>query len=203
MGYVITPYGYSVDIADGGAELPPIITADEFNAITGSRWATSQAAVNMALAAASQAVRDYCRWHVAPALACKVTLSPDGEGVLQLPCLRLVGITAATEDGNDIKAAIQAQDIGIIRKADGSPFTCSWSGLEIVYVAGFPTNSLLQGIVAQIAENRLAAPGGVREEHAGQVGITYNQTASGVAGGTALLERDMEMLSAYKLPSRW
>lgn len=203
MGFVATPYGYSVKV-DDGSELPPIITVADFNAITGNRWAGSQASVTTAIAAASQAVRDYCKWHVAPALTCKASLTPEGARVLQLPCLHLDAVTAAREDGEDLDpTGIQTQDEGIIRKADGARFTCAWSGLELTYTAGFPNNGLLQGIVAQIAENRLAAPGGVREEHAGQVGISYNQTAAGVSGGTALLDRDREMLSAYRLPSRW
>ena len=204
MGYAVTPYGYSVELPGDATELPPLLTAAEFNAMTGNRWAGNQASVAMALAAASQAVRDHCKWHVAPVLTCRTTITPEGARVLQLPCLHLAAITAATEEGQDLDpAAFQIQDEGIIRKADGSRFTCDWSGLTVTYRAGFPASSLLQAIVAQIAENRLAAPGGVREEHAGQVGITYNQTASGVSGGTTLLDRDREMLSAYKLPSRW
>ena len=35
MAYTMTPWGYDVD-----GELPPLITVDEFDAMTGGKWAS-------------------------------------------------------------------------------------------------------------------------------------------------------------------
>ena len=66
---------------------------------------------------------------------------------------------------------------------------------------GIPA-SMAPGLVtvaAQVASNALAAPAGVQSEQAGNVSISYNQTASGVSGGVRLLDSDLQMLRVYTL----
>ena len=53
--------------------------------------------------------------------------------------------------------------------------------------------------MCQLVENALVATPGLREEHAGNVGATYNQTESGVSGGVRLLPSDRAALALYRI----
>lgn len=50
-------------------------------------------------AAAVEAIRGYCGWHIAPVVTEDVVLNGDGGDVLFLPTMRLVSLTAVTSDG--------------------------------------------------------------------------------------------------------
>ena len=69
MSEYMTRWGYSVN----GDSLPPIIDADEFDAITGGVMSSAPERIEAVLDGVSQAVRDFCGWHVAPVLECSWT----------------------------------------------------------------------------------------------------------------------------------
>lgn len=182
-----TPWGYDLDEVN----LPPLLTEAEFNTLSGGRWSGNPQVAPM-LAAVSQAVRNYCNWHVSPSLKCVAKVSAE-RGYLQLPGMNVTQVSSVTE-GDETLADYEWKRNGSVRGC----FDTRWQGVEVAYTCGLD-DVLVKTIVTQIACNCLAAPGGVREEHAGQVGITYNQTASGVSGGVSLLERDKDMLAPYRI----
>lgn len=185
-----TPWGYRVPA------LVPLLTADEFAAATGGAFSSTTERVQWAIDATSQAIRDFCGWHVAPALGCAADLTAEGR-LVKLPTMGVEDVTLVTVDGAPVDG-YEWTESGLIRL----PRTCRpqrWRGVHVEWVAGYGSTSALAAVAVQLASNALAAAPGVREEHAGQVGITYNQTAAGVSGGVRLLDSDRAMLDAYRI----
>lgn len=189
-----TPWGYSVD----AETMPPLITVADFDTITGGAFSSSSERVEAAINAASASVRDYCGWHVSPALTCEYT--GEGEGrVFVLPAMGVSSVDYLQVHG--VEREYQYKANGLVRLCGGF-FDDDWSGVKCRYSAGFDSASI-GAVVAQIVANSLAASPGVSDERAGNVSITYNRTGDGITGGISLLGRDKEQLAPYKLVRAW
>ena len=102
---LLTRWGYALTTENS---LPDMLTAEEYNAITGNRF-SGDVRIAPAIKAASQAIRNYCSWHVAPSLACKLTTSVYDKRVtrvqdgvqIQLPAMFVSSITSIKVGGED------------------------------------------------------------------------------------------------------
>lgn len=185
-----TPWGYKVPA------LTPIVTADEFATATGGVMSSTAERISWTLDAVSQVVRDFCGWHVAPAMECAADLTAEGS-LVQLPTMGVQSVDVLTVDGHAV-TDFEWLESGLIRLPRGVT-SRKWRGVHVEWTAGYGATGAIGAALVQLASNALAAAPGVREEHAGQVGITYNQTANGVSGGIRLLESDKAMLDAYRI----
>lgn len=186
-----TPWGYDVV-----GTLGNLMTAQEFATITGGTMSSSTDQINATLAAVSAAVRAYCGWHIAPNVECIWQGDADGK-LIQLPAMGVSTVHSVTVGGEN--ADYTWRKSGLIRL--NKPAPDDWGQLvHADYDAGFDT-SVLASVVSQLAVNALVAAPGVMREQAGQVSITYNQTANGVTGGIRLLSSDKLLLDPYKLPA--
>ena len=189
---IVTPWGYELADVDS---LPPILTVSEFEDMVPGLSSTPEQ-MEAVLASASAAVRDWCGWHVAPSLAC--TWIGDGDGACAfLPCMGVTDVASVFDNGHAV-SSFEWRSSGIVRRTDGHVFSDGWRSLVIGYTAGYGSAAIGQ-VVAQLAANALVASPGVAEEHAGNVGITYNRTGNGVTGGVRLLDSDKETLSPYRI----
>lgn len=197
MDYM-TRWGYSVELEDGADTLPPIITAAQFNAITGGVMSSTTERIEAVLDGVSQAIRDYCGWHVAPILSCNYIGNGTGRTMV-LPATDVRSVEAVALEGEDLDAtAYEWIQTGLLW-LKFRRFPDAWRSVDVTFTAGNDSVGALAMAAAQIAANALAGTAGVREEHAGAVGITYNQTASGVSGGVRLLESDLALLTPYRI----
>ena len=195
MADYMTRWGYSVD----AAELPPIIDEDEFNTNTGGVMSSNSDRIEAVLAGVSQAVRDWCGWHVAPVLDC--TWIGQGEGnLLLLPCACVRSVSSLEIAGEDVRDFEWLPD-GLVRLV-GKTFPDSWRSVECSFTAGNDATGALGMVVSQIAANQLAATAGVRGESVGTASIDYNQTDNGVSGGVRLLSSDLRLLAPYRIRTR-
>lgn len=188
-----TRWGYTVP-----CELPPLLTANQLLVIA-PNLSSSTESITAVLEGVSSAVRDYCGWHIAPNLECDFIGNGEGR-LLMLPAMGVTSVESLAINGKPAPV-YQWTAAGMIRLNCAS-FPREWRSVECRYHAGFDSAAVQQA-VAQIALNTLTAAPGVREEHAGQVGITYNATGSGISGGVTLLERDRSILAPYKLARAW
>lgn len=188
-------YGYR--LADCGP-LPSIITPSQFAAITGGRMSSTTEQVQAMLDAVSAAVRAYCGWHIAPELECEWT-GEAPNGYASLPVMGVEAIEAVTVNGEEIPEGRYEWSASGELRLCGCICAQRWRSLTVRFIAGYEDASAIGAVVAQIAANAMAAAPGVREEHAGSVGISYNQTASGVSGGVALLDRDRLLLDPWRI----
>ena len=188
-------YSWGYDLADGTA-LPSIITPAQFALLTQGRMSSTTEQVQAMLDAVSAAVRGYARWHVAPALPC-VWVGDAPDGICHVPAMGVSSVTSVAVDDRTLgPGEYEWSRSGLVRLRSRAP---RWGGVTVEFTAGFEDVDDLGGVVAQIAANALAASPGVREEHAGQVGITYNQTANGVSGGVRLLDSDRMLLDRWRI----
>lgn len=188
-------YSWGYDLADG-TTLPSLITPAQFALLTQGRMSSTTEQVQAMLDAVSAAVRGYARWHVAPALPC-VWVGDAPDGICHVPAMGVSSVTSVTVDDRTLgPGEYEWSRSGLVRLRSRAP---RWGGVTVEFTAGFQDVDDLGGVVAQIAANALAASPGVREEHAGQVGITYNQTANGVSGGVRLLDSDRMLLDRWRI----
>lgn len=198
--YMPTPWGY--DVESGSTGLDPLITPDDFASLTSGAFSASDLRVDATLRSVSGAIRSYCCWHVSPALQCRCSPVTDGGRILTLPALRVDSVTSVTENGTVlVDGQYEARSDGLLRRAQFRSWPSDWGSVQVEYVAGLDPAMVpeLAQTVAQITASCLSAPAGVRDEQAGQVRMTYNQTAPGVSGGVTLLDRDLAMLHPYRL----
>lgn len=194
---IMTPWGYSIE-AD---ELPPLVSAADYAAASGTE-ATER--VTQALSAVSAAVRAFCGWHVCPQLPCAAETQGPGK-VIALPTLAMSAVSEVTEAGVSLSdGEYEWLPEGLLRRGHFRQWPRAWRSVRVRFTSGLDAAMApdLAAVVRQIVDNAVAGTPGVTREQAGDVSITYNATASGVSGGITLLDRDREMLAAYRLPQR-
>lgn len=175
--------------------IPPLISRTDFNKATGNRWSTDTDMVDMVLAAVSQAVRNYCGWHIAPNLPCfYVAYGLEGR-IAKLPSLMVTDCVLLDSDGEEY--TVDWQPRGLV-KAKGW-WNPSWGKYAFGFDSGYVSDAMLSQIIVQVASNHMAAAPGIREEQAGAVRLSYNQMANGVSGGVTLLDREQMLLAPYRL----
>ena len=189
-----TVWGYDVD------QLDPIISWDEFHDRTNGAYIDNPRAES-ALYAASQAVRNYCGWHVCPSVTC--TIHPQGgDKVLKLPVGYVSAITSVTEDGVALDSGqYEWRHDGLMRRACFRRWSPRWDGIEVVCAAGYDVDAVpdLSEAVCAIAAGVLSVAAGVVSESADGVSISYSQSASSIAAG--LTAQQKTALEAYKVVS--
>lgn len=184
----MTPWGYDVSEA-----LTPILSVSDFNIITDYAYEANPR-VKAALDAASQAVRNYCGWHICPSLTC-TAYPPGGSNILKLPARYVSGVTSITEDGESITDYDWRRD-GLIRRK--YPWKDSWN-ISVTYQAGYDADAVPELIesVVSIASGVLAVSAGVISESADGVSISYSSSASSIAA--SLTSNQKAALDIYKV----
>ena len=100
-----TPWDYTVN------ELPPILSVADFKSLYPTMSSTDDE-IESVLCATSQAIRDYCGWHVSPELEC--TFTGDGEGnILVLPAMGVTEVESLTI--NDVDTPCEFRSSGLVR----------------------------------------------------------------------------------------
>ncbi len=187
-----TAWGYDVET------LEPLMYEDDFHDITNGAYKNNPR-VEAALNAASQAVRNYCGWHIAPSLDC--TARPTGQPVvLRLPAAYVSEITSIKENGETVTDYEWRED-GLIRRNYPHVWTDKWGGIEVEYTAGYDANAVpdLIEAVSAITSGVLSVSAGVTSESADGVSVSYSASASSIAAG--LTSNMKSALEPYKVVS--
>lgn len=195
-----TQWGYDI-ILDDDETMPDLITPQQVADASGGRIDASDPRLPAACAAVSAAIRDYCRWHVAPSLTCELQTQVDHR-IVMLPA-KLVSDVDEIQVGDDVVSDYDWKRSGAVRLGHCPAARGRWQAYRIRYEAGVEsTLTSLGQIASQIALNNLIAAPGIRSESVGQVSVSYSQMTEGVSGGVQLLARDREMLDPYRLKTR-
>lgn len=187
-----TVWGYDVE-----GTIEPIISVSDFSDLTGIDNPRAEAAVT----AASQAIRNYCGWHISPSLNC--TAYPVGGGrVAKLPAGYVSALTSISENGSALDSgAYEWRSDGLIRRTDCKNWTDTWDGITAVYAAGYSADAIpdLVEAVCSVASGVLSVAPGVASESADGVSISYSVNASSIAA--ALTSQQKSALEPYRLVS--
>lgn len=148
------------------------------------------------VAAATQAIRDYCGWHVAPVEEETITLDGTGTDTLLLPSRLVVAVTSVKVRGEDlVESAYEWSAIGALRRLGGC-WPDAYRSVEITLEHGFTDMSVLADVVDSIAARvRMDPTGAVSSQRAGtqHVGFFKGHTGGG------LLESERNRLAPYRL----
>ena len=187
---MMTPWGYETE------SLPPLLDAGSFHEMTGNKYINNPRAA-AALQAASQAIRNYCGWHISPEIECTAHLTGEGN-ILRLPASYVSKIFEITEE-NELVTEYEWKRDGLLRKTMGKHWSDSWDSVEVRYVAGYNMAAVpdLVEAVRSITEGVITVSAGVTSESADGVAIAYSVSASSIAAG--LTNAQKGALSAYKV----
>lgn len=197
----LTRWGYALITEN---ELPDMLTDSEYNAITANRF-NGDVRIAPAIKAASQAIRNYCSWHVAPSLTCKmvtsiydkrVTRVQDGVQI-QLPAMFVASVTSIMVGGEE-KPIYILDSNGLLLVMDVDRFAKPTTPIEVEYVAGIE-DSAIKDLVASQVNHAVAQSYGVTSEASGGVSVTYNNTWAGGGQASYLNDYAKEILAPYRL----
>lgn len=190
-----TAWGYDVS-----ETLPPLLSEATFHKMTGGTFMGNQR-VQTALRAASQVIRNYCKWHISPAMQC--TAYPAGDGTIKrLQAAYVSAITSVEDDGTALGAAdYEWRSDGLVKRAYPKCWSRKWNGTKIVYTAGYEIEAVpdLAEAVAAITAGVLSVSAGVASESADGVSISYSASASSIAA--SLTAQQKSALEFYKVVS--
>ncbi len=201
-----TTWGYN--LTEEAATLTDMITAEEFNAFTGGKY-TGDIRIASEIKTASQAVRNYCGWHVYPSAACSMTerlLYGNGrvkrvgkDLMIQLPARFVTAVGSVLID-NVACADFDFDRGGIVHVFDVPPMNRK-SVVTVAYTAGISDALVdtVKELVAHRVTHALASSNGVTSEAAGGVSITYNANWVNSARASALPDDNKEVLAPYRV----
>lgn len=181
--------------------MEPLLTSENISVATGGKILASDPRLPDLIGGVTAAIRRYCGWHVGPVIEETVTLDSAGGSWLKLPSLQVVEVSSVKVNGQEIKDRFRWSRQGLIRLKSGC-FPDDYGCVEVTFRHGFEDVSLVRQVAVQVIVNALSSPLGVTREQAGQVSISWSQTAPGVSGGISLLQRDLDILDSYRLESR-
>ena len=212
----LSPWGYIFD----AETLPNLITTTDFSNYTNGKFGTTDARISSNIASASEAIRNYCGWHISPSLYCGMVynvwdlrdafVGPDL--LVQLPATYVTEIVKVVLDA---KWNSDADDWDGEIIDDPDRFDLTGGGLLKVYdvgardrrskifvgyVAGLPsTPEALKELTTSRVASALCNPYGVASETAGGVSVSYSAALTSRSNSTALPDDTRETLNMYKV----
>jgi hypothetical protein len=150
------------------------------------------------LDAALAAARNYCGWHVTPALTEQTyTLDGPGTSVLVLPTLRLTAVTSVTEDGTELDdSRIEWSSRGLIAKASGLAWTSKMGGITVTIDHGYASAPDFDSAVLSAIDR-----GGFSTSGDGQPKVIgpFQYDTSNTVTGAVFSEAELAVLDRYAL----
>ena len=190
-----TAWGYDIS-----ANLDPLLSVDDFNMMTGGAFTDNQR-VETALRAASQVIRNFCGWHISPALECSAY--PQGDDIIKrLPAAYVSAISKITENGTELQSTdYEWRNDGLIKRAYPHRWSNKWNSIEVEYTSGYSIAAVpdLAEAVAAITAGVLSVSAGVASESADGVSISYSASASSIAASLTAAQKSA--LEHYKVVS--
>ncbi|ADG97634.1 conserved hypothetical protein [Segniliparus rotundus DSM 44985] len=166
-------------------ELPPLVDPEVFAGLLADHGRAEQS-----LRAATAAVRDHCRWHIAPVVAQTENVACDGGRVLALPTLRLVSVQSVTVDGEQI-TGYRADPAGLLVRESGWPE----GTVTVEFTHGYDDAPAVAALICEQAARAVTSPlGGVHEKMG-----PYEYFPA--PGASSLGPEQHEVLNRYYLPS--
>lgn len=151
--------------------------------------------VDTYLAAATDAIRRYCGWHVAPEARETLTVTGSGRSELNLPSLRIVEVHSVIDGGTSVPVDQVTSSGGVLTRRAGS-----WSTgpVKVDLTHGF-TGADVASLAMSIAARARSTPQGFVRQQAGTMSATPSQMAFNASGGVGLLDWEKQQLDLYRI----
>ena len=182
-----------------GDVLPALVTPETLIADSGGGLKAGDPRLAAAAQAASNAIRRYCRWHIAPVIEETMILDGSGGSVQQLKSAHVVDILEMKIGGITFPPSHYAwSEDGLIelhsKLGQWARFPKMFRSVEVTLQHGFDEVPDLSAIASQIARFALASPMGRTREQAGQIAVSW-----GTAEGMRFSESALEMMKPYRI----
>ncbi|MEU1526360.1 hypothetical protein ABZ413_29605 [Nocardia rhamnosiphila] len=152
------------------------------------------------LAAIVREIRDYCGWHIAPALDETLTVDGSGGVVQQLPTLRLNSVTSVTVAGEVLASdRYEWSRDGSLRICGGGRWTNRYRGVAAVVNHGYDTiPENIVSVILDATSTAISTPIGETAEQPEAMG----PFSFGGRGGVVLTTAQRRVLDRYTIPGR-
>lgn len=201
---LLTTWGYTLT---NTATLADLLTVDDFNTMTGGKYAGMAEQVAAEISAASAAIRNYVGWHLAPSAACELKTTffdrrisrVGGDVLIQLPARYVTDIESVTIGGVEYDHLV-LDPTGLLRVICVGG--CErYAEVDVVYTAGLPDGLMasIKELTAHRVTHAVAVPAGVTSEASGGVSVTYNANWINNARASGLAEDNKEILIPYRV----
>lgn len=149
--------------------------------------------------AASEAIRDYCGWHIAPCLTETITLDGNGHHKIFLPTRHLVEVDALTIDGKKIAPEeYRFSQAGWIALKN-SCFPRAERAVTVTIKHGFSHAPAVSAVAeAIIARAKMSPTGNIISQRAGTQSVSF-ASSGGQVIGFGLLQAEKELLNPYRV----
>lgn len=150
--------------------------------------------------AASQSIRGYCHWHVAPSITETLVLDGAGGKTLLVPSMHITALTKVTSGGTDVTSRVKwSRRSGVLTLASG--WSHELGDIEVELTHGFDLAEVpnLAAIVVAIGQRASAGNGGFVNESAGGMSRRVLTGKDGASAGVPLFESEMAALDPYRL----
>lgn len=209
----LSPWGYIID----AETLPDFLTFGEFNNFTNGKFGADMRIMSN-IPAATESIRNYCGWHIAPSLTCGMLynvrdlrdafVGPDL--LVQLPSTYVTSVekvvvnavwNANTNDwdGDVVTDYDIGMGTGLLRLYDVG-YLDRKSKIFIKFVSGYENApASIKGLTADCISHSVANSYGVSSESAGGVSVSYSGVWAGMSASSSLPSETKEVLEAYRL----
>jgi hypothetical protein len=152
---------------------------------------------------ATEAVIEYCGWHIAPVLTETVTVDGTGTLIQTLPTMHLVELVSLAERGVDLDVSrVDWSTNGVMEKRWGSGWTSRRRGIIAEITHGFElTPAWVVTLICAMAGRAYVTPAGIAQESSGGESITYASSAAAPPATLTLLPMDRRMLDRIRVPT--
>lgn len=211
---IITPWHYNIIT---NMPLPDFITPQDFAEFTNAKFGVNDNRITANIPAASEAIRKYCGWHVAPNLVCETVYNicdlrdafVGNDLVVQLPATFVTGVEKILLDAKLNEGVYEGEtaddfdldtSCGLLRIYDVGSRDRK-SKIFIRYSAGYSLEQVhtIKELVSNLVTHALVNPYGVSSEAAGGVSVSYSAIWASAANSTTLTADSRELLDAYKV----
>lgn len=209
----LSPWGYIID----SESIPDFITFAEFNNFTNGKFGADMR-ITANIPSATEAIRNYCGWHIAPSLTCGMLynvkdlrdafVGPDL--LVQLPATYVTSIEKVIInavwnadkddwDGDVITDYDIGMGSGLLRIYDVCALDRK-SKIFIRFQAGYEkAPATIKELTADRITHAVANPYGVNSESAGGVSVSYSGIWAGSSNASSLPSDTREILEAYRV----
>ena len=152
-----------------------LVTPEQLAAYPRTPAGTDTAAALPLLEAVSDAVRDYCGWHIAPAITETVTVDGSGAEVQGLPTLWLLDVVAVFDAGTALDVAGVEWSTNGILKRPGYCWTTKLRGVEAEIEHGYAvTPPAVLALICEMVLRGAVVPVGTLREQSGGESVTWS-----------------------------
>lgn len=147
--------------------------------------------------AAEQAIRDYCGWHVTPAVEETLVVDGNGQKKILLPSRKINDVLTVEVDGEPVEVRWSAD--GWITRVDGR-FPDRERAITVTINHGLEHGSaVIDQVIGNIVSRaRMSPAGNIVSQRAGTQSVTF-ASSGGEVTGYGLLQSEKDLLAPYKL----